>query len=592
VIAGKRFEGLKLQMPMLILLAVFLSGCSGAPERLWLKAPGWDRAQLVGVTYLDSPTEIALNDQEQIFIFVADRSAGQYQPAVICLNRKAEQIWEHQFETRASSINHPKLLWDGDSLHVLWVSGGSLYHSILNPSGEVLANPQPIFGDIQVDSYDAEISPGIGLTVWFTGQAESPGLFAFPPNDLTVPPVLVDPQGLSPDLNYSEDGTLHVIWWHDLRAEGDNRIFYGAYPGGEYKPEHDVVLYEQALRSTDGFDGPKLGIDQSRVYVFWTLSVRTGLEAGKIEASYIQFPLDNPQAVLPSQAISVPRSYDLTYPPVDAVDEPAGPAIALDQPSSAGTSVINNLDVQPVASSEMIIAGRVRIDYLMRKEENQIGIIFLKDGSPTGYQLISFTQADSRLPAIIRDQQGYLYLTWQEVVGDGEKLVYFSSTAADIRESIGGLTGDDLRRMGLDTLFGMLTGALMTPFALIWLIAPLIMLGLTSFTRKESEGLTGRGTLISLALALIGFWVSKGIIMPTMWDYVPFSSWIPIIPEGLKSPLRLGVPIIIALIALAVAWNYTYRRSRNSVLFFTLLYVGLDGILTMAIYGVVILAAI
>jgi hypothetical protein len=74
--------------------------------------------------------------------------------------------------------------------------------------------------------------------------------------------------------------------------------------------------------------------------------------------------------------------------------------------------------------------------------------------------------------------------------------------------------------------------------------------------------------------------------MSTMADYVPFSAWLPFIPPALNLPLKVGIPLLIAGLALAVAWRYSYGRDRPSPFFFLIFYMVVDSVLTMAVYGV------
>jgi hypothetical protein len=569
-----------------------VSGCSEVQERLWLKAPGWGRAEHVTNTAINDPASIAIDDQGRIYLLVVDREEELFRPRLIQLNRRAEKLWERTFHEALSAIDEPRVLWDGINLQVFWISRHNLYRSQVNASGDILDDPAVISGVILVDTFDVEFDPENGLTVWFAGTEETPGLYALPPGDLGGGPGQVDPLGLAPDIQYDQDGVLHAIWWHDDLVGSDNRIFYGSYPGGRFQLGHETDVYEVHLQPSDGFEGPLLGIDQDQAYIIWTLSIRTGLRAGTIEASYIHFPLHVPENVSSRRVIAVPVEYDLDFLSLEGVELDVGKRIPLDELLPGGTSVISNIAIQPVVGQELAIAARIRGNYLMNKMENQIGTIFLTRGTPSSYQLLSFTATDSTSPAIIGDTEGFLYMTWLEKVGERGRAVYFTSTTPDIRDSISSLTTDDFRYLGLEISFGMLMGVLMTPFVLIWLIAPIIVLGLTSRIRKEDEGITGKGTIISIVLALLAYWLSKVVILPTMWDYVPFSSWIPFIPEMLETPLRYAVPLVIASIGFFIAWNLTYRRERNSVLFFTLLYAAVDGVLTMAIYGVIILAAV
>jgi hypothetical protein len=62
-------------------------------------------------------------------------------------------------------------------------------------------------------------------------------------------------------------------------------------------------------------------------------------------------------------------------------------------------------------------------------------------------------------------------------------------------------------------------------------------------------------------------------------------------PDWLEAPLRVGSPPLIGLLAAFVAWNFTYRRDTRSPVYFLLIYAGVDGLLTGALYGVLVYAA-
>lgn len=577
---------------MLIVVALAVSGCSEPPGRLWLKAPGWGRAKYVAHTAVNDPASIAIDDLGRIYLLVVDRTEDLYRPRVIQLDRQLERLWERTYDQALTAIDQPRILWNGEALQVFWISRNSLYYSQTHPSGDYLGTPVVISGDIPVESFDVAFDPDHGLTVWFAGTEEVPGLYAMPPGQLAGAPELVDPLGLAPGIQYDDRGVLHTTWWHDDLVGSDNRIFYGAYPGGRFQPGRETNVYEVYLQPSDGFEGPFFGIDQDQAYILWTLSIRTGLRAGTIEASYLHFPLSEPTMVSRRRVVTVPVDFELDYLSMEGVELDTGERVSLTDSIAGRTSVVSNIAIQPGVGQELAIAGRVRVNYLMRKMENQVAVIYFSNGSPISYQLLSFTATISTNPAIIRDDQGFLYFSWLEKIGESGRAVYLTSTSPDIRNSIRSLTLEDVRSLSVEILFGMLMGVLMTPFAVIWVIAPIIVLGLTYKIRREHEGLTGLGTMVSIILALLAYWLSKVIILPTMWDYVPFSGWVPFIPEVLKTSLQIVVPLAIAVIGFVIAWNYTYRRERNSAVFFTLLYVAVDAVLTMAIYGAIILGAI
>ena len=179
-----------------------------------------------------------------------------------------------------------------------------------------------------------------------------------------------------------------------------------------------------------------------------------------------------------------------------------------------------------------------------------------------------------------------MYITWLESGADSGYDVYFSSTAPDIREALGRLTWGDAGQLGPEILFGLLGGVVLVPLALAWIVVPMVVLGVTSVIRRKDERITNLGVIISLALAIAAYWVSKLLLMSTIRDYVPFSAWLPFIPPALNLPLQVGVPLLITGLALGVAWRYTYGSERPSPFFFLLIYAAIDAALTMAVYGV------
>jgi len=98
------------------------------------------------------------------------------------------------------------------------------------------------------------------------------------------------------------------------------------------------------------------------------------------------------------------------------------------------------------------------------------------------------------------------------------------------------------------------------------------------------------GEILSMATGVGVFWFMKLVTLPGLktWDYVPFSAWIPRIPENLTQPLIYGVPALIAVIALSVAYFNTYGKKDGSPINFHLLYCAVDTLLSCAVYGVLI----
>jgi hypothetical protein len=423
------------------------------------------------------------------------------------------------------------------------------------------------------------------MTIWYAGSQKAPELYALPPGDPTGEATLVDPLGILPNVQYDGAGTLHATWSHYLPGENHPQFFYAAYEDGLYVPGQETMVLEPRVGTTRIY-GPWLGLDERNVYLLWTIVPRLGPSAGMAATYYMHFPPGQPASASSVGQLVIPYTYHLDYQSLPEGGLKTGPSVSLGPESYGGNKFISELVVDPAQATELAIAFHTKLAYLRRKEQGQVSTVFFRNGAPFAYQQISFTPASSGFPAILSDQAGQLYITWLESGAESGYDVYFSSTAPDIRKALGGITWGDVGQLGAETLFGLLGGVALVPLALAWVVAPLVVLGLTSVIRRKDEGFTSPGVIISLALAIAAYWVSKLALMPTIRDYVPFSAWLPFIPSAVYLPLQAAVPLLITGLALAVAWRYTYGRESPSPFFFLLIYVAVDAALTMAVYGV------
>ena len=80
------------QVIWFLFLVLALSACSGPAERIWLKAPGWNRARLVANTALVDPVSMALDNTGNIYLLLFEEFQETHNPRVITLNRQAEVV--------------------------------------------------------------------------------------------------------------------------------------------------------------------------------------------------------------------------------------------------------------------------------------------------------------------------------------------------------------------------------------------------------------------------------------------------------------------------------------------------------------------
>ncbi|MEN8173072.1 MAG: hypothetical protein ABFS03_09355, partial [Chloroflexota bacterium] len=244
-------------------------------------------------------------------------------------------------------------------------------------------------------------------------------------------------------------------------------------------------------------------------------------------------------------------------------------------------------------SEELAITFRSPTQYLWRKIRSQVNVAYFQGGELTSYQPLSFTPTLSTSPTVLSSQDHHLYIAWLEKQVSGYN-VYFASTAPDFSDALGESSNRELVKIAAQVGFGMLVGVLIAPIgAGAWMIVPIFLLMFTAPLRKIGSKKVHTGfTVFSLLLAVAAFWVGKMATLPGMMAYVPFSAWLPTIPTLVGSLLRWGIPALTLITALLTAWYYTFRQGNQSVIYFILIYAGVDAVITTAIYGVLIYGAI
>lgn len=576
---------------LLLVGLLFLTACQGeSTERLWLKSPGWSRAQVVGGMGIPDPAPVVIDgDGNSYFLFI-NGELEALQAQVAARDKQGSLLWEYTFSDTLKLPDDPQLVWDGATIHAFWMSNGVLVTAEMDRDGNVLQEPAVISGNIRVDSYNAVGDDDGHLAVWFASDRRVPGVYVADVN-LEAPPLLVDEAGVLPSLRFDGTGTLHAIWAHYPRGDSRTEFFYGAYPDGSYLSDNEIAVYQTTVPQTASMIGPTLGLDANQIYIYWGQIIRTGLEAGTTTTRYIAFPYGAPDQLSAPQEIVIPGEHDLAYDPFPAGSLDVGERYSLESRPSPSLTVLQDINTNPVFEDESAVTFRAAVNYYWRRSASQIGMVYMKDGLPTSYQLLSFTQQTSSDPTVISDNDGRLYITWLES-GDVSRFnVLFASTSPAIRETFNPVTMDDVTQLSAATIFGLLTGILLAPVAaMIWLVVPVITIPLTSIFRRGEQTLRSPGTMVTIIVAVIVFQIVKIASLPAMTDYVPFSAWLPL-PNIVKAPLQIVVPLVIMIGSLYASWNFTYRRNSNSPLFFMLLYIAVDTLFTMSIYGVLFYGA-
>ncbi len=569
--------------------ALLLSGCGETPDRFWLNAPDWSRAQFVGQTAGGDPPIFALGpDHSAVFLLIANQEGRTY-PKAVFLDGRGQKRWEREYpEISMARPDQARAYWAQNAVHLFWISNESLFHARVDAAnGQMTETPQKISGDVRVGDYAVAVDRGQEMVVWFSGPRIAPGLYRFPDNDLASPPMLLDETGIRPTLAFDGQGALHALWAYYPMGQPTAAIRYAGdvINGPAAADIYTIATPKAALGSI--FSGPTMGLTAHRVYIFWTIEIRTGVSAGSVDSRFHGFPINSPGETPHPKQLFVPSDYHLPYEAWLQDGFRAGQRAPITGPR---TGKITHIYANSSDLPELVTIQRELVQFTMRDNAYQIGTLFFADGKPSSYQLLSFTGGDSKSPVITNDADGWLYAAWLERgAAQGFRIVY-ASTNPDIKAAYAQLSSEDYQALAAQTAFGLATGALLLPFAFMWMIAPLLLYLITFFLRRGSNELFSPGVLASLIIAIIGYWVVKMSFLGGFSAYVPFSAWLPIIPQWLAPPLQIGIPLIILGLSLWTAWSATYKRETHSSLFFLIVYLAVDGILSAAIYGPLILA--
>lgn len=576
-------------LAIVALVALIFAACSSQPDRLWIRSPGWSRAQLVAETRVPDPVPLAIGPEGTLyFLTFATTESGNF-PRAIAMSREGEILWDNTYTDVAIEGPHqPELLWTGRGLQALWISGEEMHSATIDGFGQMVG-PRVLWSETPVASIDALVDGHGRAQVWFSGPPKEPGLYCLA--GINSVPTLVDDEGVGPNIRLDDAGVVHALWSRESPEPGTVPIVYGTVPEGSCVPGIEQIVATQLTGASTTFTGPTLGLDPDNVYAFWSTVSYSGLEPGREETKFVNFPKGNPTSTSGDLSVQVPYSFTLDYEYLDGSLD-SGPRVPLaSAPELSGSQIADVIsNKSPADELAVVILGH--LEYPMRTSKPQISALYLKDGSAGSYQQLSFTPTQSTAPMLMSGTDNELYLTWLERSPDRGWGVYFSSTAADLKEALSGLDSADVGRLTLESAFGLATGALLLPVGFVWALPALLALVLTSPLRRADDSLGNLGTLISLVVALGVLWAVKFAVLPSIQDYVPFSAWIPVVPIWLREPLRIGVPTLIAAVSAVVALWIISRRHDDSPYNFLVIYLLLDGLLTMSIYGVFIYGAV
>jgi hypothetical protein len=327
-------------------------------------------------------------------------------------------------------------------------------------------------------------------------------------------------------------------------------------------------------------EGPKLGLDETNVYVFWSLERRGGgLQGPSAEAAYLSFPLGHPvegthrwiDLPTASQPNYAAHQGSYNYNSLDYLDP---------QQPIYGSDFVYMPAVVPGQREELPVILVTMIS-TRTKARPQPAMAVFADGEIEGYQLVAMTDSASVQPNVIADDDANLHVTWADLAGAWEFQVYYATTAPTAAAWLNRTSTEDVLSAVFDLTFGVLSGIGLIPMTGVWILPALIWV-LIYYALTGEDALSLRKTKIGLGTAVLIYLVAKFVIVPSFLLYVPGLDQM---PEQLSSLLVLGVPLLILGVALGAVYIYWRRAERATLFPAFFVFILTDVVLTLIIYS-------
>ena len=579
----KRYSWL---LSLFFAFSVFLAACTLDQEARGKKAsPDWSRAlPLEGMPV--GGMDLGL-DEGHLHVVWPEREGNETRVRYTRLDFPAEVRDTRLLDVGEEVPRYLRLLpLSGGRYVLLWASRlpgtgpWGLRALLLDSGGQPQGSVSPLLSpEREVAHFDAVALPG-GEVFLVWSQYVPGGVFAARWNPMTgvlSPPERLAAEGEAPAVQVGRDGVVHLAW----RSGQD--IWYAALTADDASVEPPVVVARTPAGTGTSVSPVVIGLSQGRVYLFWAVLNRSGMEAGTGYTAYVSFLCGEAQRGVP-QRILIAAAEEPPYQPVDVWTGIT--VLAPPVPQAAGSDFILSPAVPRGEQDVMLLALSVRQAYRLDAHQ-QIALGVLRDGAFEGYAFVTRSQQLSDEPHIALDAGGYTHLLWRE--GAFGQRVFYATNEPEARAELDALTSADFLNALLEGGLESLTSMLLLPIiGFGWLLPGLALLGVWKLVRDD-ESIHGWASRFVLAVALGVYQAVKWISLPSMVVYVPFSAWLDV-PPAWHTPLQIGVPVFTLLAGIVVASRVARRQNPSTVLFY--LVVGLvDALLTLSVYGVILLGA-
>ena len=584
-----------LLIAVLVLVSLALVGCGEFPQNDWLQAPAWSRSQWVGNTLGSDDVPFVVDDATQnIYFFLSSPDEEIATSNVRAFDQEMNFLWETHLNHKNEYSNQMRIILQDDFLFMFWIDGYSLFQASMTTDGNVVMDARELSGDMNASRIDVIETDEGSILLWFSGNKSNPGIYQLTSEDDFTEIEQIYENGYQPFLRKDVDGNVHAVFLSYENGLTLPTIYYSSSVEEDIGSSlHEIKKIK--ISNTTVFYGPWIGIENDQAYIFWSEKITTGMTAGTKKTHYVTLDL-NSQEMSKDFDVKMPYEYSLPYEYESSSELVTGARFDMAAPASiaGGYVTFDHMQTNTTPASELALIAEAKMKYKWRNESFQSAILYYDEGVPTSYQLLTFTSYDSRDVNILSDENGIMHASWTENNSENGTTVYYATTNPVTVAALANLNLDDYKTMAAEVVFEVLAGIAISPLVgAIYLIAPLLIVAITSFMRKlRNEKLNIVGTIVSLGVAILAYESIKMATLPGYETFIPFSPWIRDISYSMGLFLQKAVPVALFAFAAFVGWWFTYHRSAKNALNFIMLYVGTNVILSMMLYGLLLYYAV
>lgn len=564
----------------ILCIALLLTACEAVSPKTRKVIPEWSRGLQLGVAAVNQPVHIVSSQGKAHVLWV---TAGNRSLSYVRLGESGQVESHAELAIGGAHPSDTHLLVRSDgTCAALWTDNPNMPRALflaqfaadgallsgptrLTPDGARVADIAAVSGpDHSYELFWADESPAEGGLHHIRLSGQSPGQ-----DQLLVA------GAMSPVAQADQNGRIHLTWTVEPSLR-ENYVYYALFDPATQSliSPTRVAMYRTATGLVSY--PPRLGLDSTRVYLFWSLEQRGGGNSpGEAHTYYVSFPIDQPQAVEPVM-LDIP---DLARPVYAA----ATGELPYNRLASATVGSPTSLLYMPSTSSgqnaELGVFLVAQVSTRHRTTREVVWAVF-RDGMLQGYQLPSSTGSAMR-PEASLDSNGNVHLVWLSTGGFGRYEVYYASTAPKIRSALDRITLQDLAADLLNAMWNLAPAiGFFPPVFLLWTFVSFVWVILYYFVRVEG-GMERRGSQIALGIAILLYLFSKLFLMPGVLFYAPFINRF---PEHLQIVPVLGTPLLTLAAAIAALWLYARKREFKSLFAMYMIFVLTDALLSLIIY--------